>query len=163
WVVTNLEPAPTEMNRLRLNIGPRLVLCFALIIISMLAADVVVLWQFHIVRVQAEQLNGYDEALGTVLRVHSDLLKFRDTLESFANEKNAERLKSEAQSMNQTIAEDTARARTAILAVRPESESDPAILPALAVVQLALQSQTESMIGLAEGSDWSAVQLRLAN
>jgi len=151
------------MNRLRLNIGPRLVLCFALIIISMLAADVVVLWQFHIVRVQAEQLNGYDEALGTVLRVHSDLLKFRDTLESFANEKNAERLKSEAQSMNQTIAEDTARARTAILAVRPESESDPAILPALAVVQLALQSQTESMIGLAEGSDWSAVQLRLAN
>jgi len=95
------------MNRLRLNIGPRLVLCFALIIISMLAADVVVLWQFHIVRVQAEQLNGYDEALGTVLRVHSDLLKFRDTLESFANEKNAERLKSEAQSMNQTIAEDT--------------------------------------------------------
>jgi len=73
------------MNRLRLNIGPRLVLCFALLIVSMLAGDVIVLWQFHIVQAQAERLNEYDEELVTVLRVHSDMLKFRDTLESLAN------------------------------------------------------------------------------
>jgi PAS domain S-box-containing protein len=149
------------MKRLRLNIGPRLVLCFALIILSMFAADLVVLWQFRIVQTQTERLNRYDHELVTVLRVHSDLLKFRDTLESFANEKNAERLKTEARSMNAAIADDTEQAKNAILAVHSDNDTDPMMLPALAVVQLALRSQTESMIGLAEGSDWSAVQLRL--
>ena len=150
------------MNRLRLNIGPRLVSCFALIIVSMFAADVIVLWQFRIVQTQAERLNEYDQELVTVLRVHSDLLKFRDTLESFANEKNIERLKTEAHSMNEAIAEDTRQARSAILAVHSDHATDPMMLPALAVVQYSLRSQTESMIGLAEGDDWSAVQLRLA-
>ena len=75
----NREQVRTDMNRLRLNIGPRLVLCFALIIVLMLAGDAIVLWQFHIVHAQAERLNEYDEELVTVLRVHSDMLKFRDT------------------------------------------------------------------------------------
>ena len=91
------------MNRLRLNIGPRLVLCFALIIVLMFAGDGIVLWQFHIVQAQAERLDEYDEELVTVLRVHSDLLKFRDTLESLANARNSERLKAETQSMNQAL------------------------------------------------------------
>ena len=75
------------MNRLRLNIGPRLVLCFALIILATLAGDVIVLWQFHTVRVQTGRLNEYDEELVSVRRVHSDLLRFRDTLEALANAK----------------------------------------------------------------------------
>ena len=89
----NREQVRTEMNRLRLNIGPRLVLCFALIIVSMLAGDVIVLWQFQIVQAQAERLNEYDEELVAVLRVHSDMLRFRDSLESLANARNSERLK----------------------------------------------------------------------
>src|SRR6202034_2905860 len=101
------EQARTEMNRLRLNIGPRLVLCFALIIVSMLAGDVIVLWQFHVVQAQAERLNEYDEELVTVLHIHSDLLKFRDALESLANARNSERLKADTQSMFEAFAEDT--------------------------------------------------------
>ena len=54
----NLEQVRTEMNRLRLNIGPRLVLCFALILLSTLAGDVIVLWQFHTVPRPGEV--GYD-------------------------------------------------------------------------------------------------------
>ena len=107
------------MNRLRLNIGPRLVLCFALIILSMLVGDVIVLWQFHIVQAQAERLNEYDEELVTVLHVHSDLLKFRDALESLANAKDSERLKVETQSMNEAFAEDMRQAKNALLAVIP--------------------------------------------
>ena len=159
----NREQIRAEMNRLRLNIGPRLVLCFALIIASMLAGDVIVLWQFHIVQAQAERLNEYDEELVTVLRVHSDLLKFRDTLESLANAKNSERLKTETQSMNEAFAKDMRRAKSALLAVHSDNASDPTILPTLAVVQSTLQSQTASMIELAEADDWNALQLRLAN
>ncbi len=151
------------MNRLRLNIGPRLILCFALIIVSMVAADVIVLWQFHIVRAQAERLDAYDEELVTVLRVHSDMLKFRDTLESLANARNSERLKAETQTMNEAIAEDMRRAKSALLAVHSDNASDPTILPTLAVVQSNLQSETASVIELAEANDWNALQVRLAN
>ena len=142
----NREQARTEMNRLRLNIGPRLILCFALIFFSSLAGDVIVLWQFHIVQAQAERLDKYDEELVTVLRVHSDLLKFRDTLESLANAKNAERLNAETQSMNEAFAEDMRRAKSALSAVHSDNASDPTILPTLAVVQSTLQSQTASMM-----------------
>jgi len=151
------------MNRLRLNIGPRLILCFALIIVSMLAGDVIVLWQFHIVQVQAGRLNEYDEELVTVLRVRSDMFKFRDTLESLANARNAERLKAETQSMNESIAEDMRRAKNALLAVHSDNASDPTILPTLAVAQSNLQSETASVIELAGADDWNALQVRLAN
>lgn len=151
------------MNRLRLNIGPRLVLCFALIIVLMLAGDAVVLRQFHIVRAQAERLNEYDDELVSVLRVHSDVSKFRDTLESLANARDSQRLKLETQSMNEAVADDMRRAEDAISAVHSDKASDPTILPTLAVAQFNLHSETASIIELAEANDWNAVQVRLAN
>jgi PAS domain S-box-containing protein len=150
------------MNSLRFNIGPRLVLCFALIIVSMLAGDVIVLWQFRVVQAQTERLNEYDQELVTVLRVHSDMLKFRDTLESLASARNSERLKAETQSMNVVFAEDMRRAKSALQAVHFDNASDPTILPTLAVVQWNLQSETASVIELAEANDWNALQVRLA-
>jgi len=157
------EQVCIEMDRLRLNIGPRLVLCFALIIVSMLAGDAIVLWQFHVVQAQAARLNEYDEELVTVLHVRSDMFKFRDSLESLANARNAERLKKETQSMNEAIAEDMRRAKSTLLAVHSDNASDPTIVPTLAVVQSNLQSETASVIELAETNDWNALQVRLAN
>jgi PAS domain S-box-containing protein len=151
------------MNQLRLNIGPRLILCFALIIVLMFAGDIIVLWQFHIVQAQAERLDAYDDELVAVLRVHSDLLKFRDTLESLANTKNSENLKTQTQAMYGAFAEDVQGAKSALLAVRSDNAADPTTLPTLAVVQSDLQSETASVIDLAQANDWNALQLRLAN
>jgi PAS domain S-box-containing protein len=150
------------MNQLRPDIGPRLILCFALIIASMLIGDVIVLWQFHAVQKQAEQLNAYNEELVTVLHVHSDLLKFRDALESLASARNPERLRVETQSMNEALAEDIQEARNALLAIHAGATSDPTTLAALAVIQSTLRSQAASMIELAEAEDWNALQMRLA-
>src|ERR1700751_5641047 len=72
-----------------LNIGPRLILGFVVIILSMLAADAVVLWQFHLVRVQAERLNGIDQKLVAVLRVHTSLSTFHDRLEALVDAQDA--------------------------------------------------------------------------
>jgi len=152
------------MNRLRLNIGPRLVLCFALIIVLMFAGDVIVLWQFRIVQAQAARLDEFDEELVTVLRIHSDVLKLRDTLESLVNARNSDRLKAETQTMTETLAEDMGSAKSALSAVHSDNASaDPAILPTLAVVQSNLQSETASVIDLAETDDWNALQVRLDN
>src|SRR5205807_63670 len=53
----------------RLNIGPRLILGFVFIILAMLAADAIVLWQFHVVGTQAERLNDIDQKLVAVLHL----------------------------------------------------------------------------------------------
>src|SRR5712664_1818362 len=79
----------------RLNIGPRLILGFVFIILSMLAADAVVLWQFHVVRTQAERLNHIDQKIAAVLRVHISLLAFRDRLNALADSQDAGRLVTE--------------------------------------------------------------------
>jgi hypothetical protein len=42
----------------RLNIGLRLTLCFAFIILAMLVGDAVLRWQFHVVQGQTERLRG---------------------------------------------------------------------------------------------------------
>src|SRR6266852_8298722 len=80
----------------RLNIGPRLILGFVFIILSMLAADAVVLWQFHVVGTQAGRLNDIDQKLVAVLRVHISLLAFRDRLNALADSEDADRLVTEA-------------------------------------------------------------------
>jgi PAS domain S-box-containing protein len=148
---------------LRLNIGRRLVLCFVLIILSMLGGDAVVLWQFHNVRLQAERLNGLDQELAAVLRVHASLLAFHDRLEEIANYEDPGRLVAEAEPLNRAVLEATQRA-SVILGKLPASvEPDPTILPTLEVIQRALQSQLVAITGLANLSDWSAVRLRLAN
>ena len=165
WKLTRLDLrlVRTEMNRLRLNIGPRLTLCFALIVVSMSAGDVAVLWQFHLIRAEAQRLNTYDDELVTVLRVHSDMLNFRDELESLADAKNSDRMNAGARSMNEALAEDTQRAKSALLAVHPDEAVDSTILSTLAVVESTLHSLTASMIGLAEAGDWNAAQSRLVN
>jgi PAS domain S-box-containing protein len=55
-------------------------------------------------------------------------------------------------------------AKSALSAVHSDNASaDPAILPTLAVVQSNLQSETASVIDLAETDDWNALQVRLDN
>lgn len=80
----------------RLNIGPRLILGFVFIILSMLAADAIVLWQFRALRTQAERLNDIDQKLIAILRVHTSLFAFHDRLDALANSEDAERLVREA-------------------------------------------------------------------
>src|SRR3979490_3042880 len=98
----------------RLNIGPRLILGFAVIIFSMLAADAVVLWQFHLVRTQAERLNGIDQKLIAVLRVHTSLLAFHDRLEELADSQDLGRLVREGGPLRTAVLEDTRRAISAL-------------------------------------------------
>src|SRR5438874_777055 len=76
----------------RLNIGPRLVLGFVCIVLSVLAADAAILWRFHLVQTYAERLNGTDQELVAVQRDHTSLLAFHDRLEDLADSQAAGRL-----------------------------------------------------------------------
>ena len=147
----------------RFNIGPRLILGFVFIILSMLAADAVVLWQFHLVRTQAERLNGIDQKLIAVLRVHTSLLAFHDRLEELADSQDVGRLVTEGGPLRTAVLEDTRRAISALSFPPFEPRRDPTILPTLHVLQSALPSQLEAITTLATSGDWRAVHLRLAN
>ncbi len=148
---------------MRLNIGPRLILCFVFIVLSMSGGDVFLLWQFHIVRLQAERLDGLDKELVAVLRLHASLLAFQDRLEAIANYEDAKRLTAEAGSLNSAVLEDTQRAKNVLSGLSSAVQPDPTIMPTLEVIQRSFQSQLEAIMDLATRSDWSAVRLRLAS
>src|ERR1700674_1455748 len=147
----------------RLNIGPRLILGFVFIILSMLAADAVILWQFHMIRIQAGRLNDVDQKLVAVLRVHTRMLAFHDRLDGLADAEDADRLLIEAGPLRIAVLEDIRRATNALSLPPFDLRRDPTILPTLHVIQSALPSQLEAITTLAASGDWRAVHLRLAN
>ncbi|HWO35068.1 MAG TPA: PAS domain-containing protein [Candidatus Acidoferrum sp.] len=147
----------------RFNIGPRLILGFVFIILSMLAADAVLLWQFQLVRTQAARLNGVDQKLIAVQRIYASLLVFHDRLEELADSQDLSRLVEEGGPLRTAVLEDTRRAMNALSLPPFEPQRDPTILPTLHVIQSALPSQLETITTLAKSGDWRAVHLRLAN
>src|SRR5712692_7720523 len=147
----------------RLNIGPRLILGFVFIILSMLAADVVILWQFQVVRTQAGRLNDIDQKLVAVLRVHTSMLAFHDRLDGLADAEDADRLVIEAGPLRSAVLEDIRRATSALKLPPFAPRRDPTILPTLHVIQSALPSELEAITTLATSGDSRAVHLRLAN
>src|SRR6266404_4437740 len=147
----------------RLNIGPRLILGFAVIIFLMLVADAAVLWQFHLVRTEAERMNGIDQKLVAVLRVHTSLSTFHDRLEALVDAQDAGRLVTEAGPLRAAVLEDSRRAISALTLAPLDLQRDPTILPTLHAVQSALPSQLEAITTLANSGDWRSVRLRLAN
>ena len=163
---TGLKVKSAESKTLhpsRLNIGPRLILGFVFIILSMLVADAVILWQFHLVRTQAERLNGIDQKLVAVLRVHTSLLAFHDRLEELADSQDVGRLVTEGGPLRTAVLEDIRRATNALSLPTSDLRRDPTILPTLRVIQSALPSQLEAITTLAASGDWRTVHLRLSN
>ena len=147
----------------RLNIGSRLILCFVFIILVMLGADAVVLWQFQVVHAQAERLNGIDQKLVTLLRVHASLLEFYAGLEALAQTEDAGLLVKEAGALRTAALKDMQRAVSSFSLLPSDLQRDPNILPTIHVIQSSLTSQLETIIKLATSGDWRAVQLRLSN
>ena len=146
-----------------LNIGPRLVLGFVFIILSMLAADAVVLWQFHLVQTQAERLNGIDQKLISILRLHTSLTTFHDRLEDLADSQDIGGLVTEGERLRTAVLDESRDAMSAFSLAPFDFHRDPTILPILHSVQSALPAQLEAITTLAKAGDWRAVHQRLAN
>ncbi len=147
----------------RLNIGPRLTLCFVFIILVMLLANAVLLWQFHQARVQADHLNGVDQELIVVLQAHTNLMLFYERLDALAHSENISELVTEAERLRNDLLEDGQRTRNALNSLPPDLKLDPTLLPALEAIQDELPAELGSITDLAKTRDWQAVRLRLAN
>ncbi len=147
----------------RLKIGGRLTLSFVVIVLLMVAADAVALWQFDLVRGQAQRIYNVDQKTVAVLRLQSNLWMFRDKLEDLVTARDAPRFTMETASLRDVFLREVELAEQA-LSVSPSGvERDPALLSTLETIQSGLPAQIDALNDLAATGDWPAVHLRLIN
>ena len=147
----------------QLNIGPRLTLCFVFLILAMLLGNTVLLWEFHLARVQAERLNGVDQELIVVLQAHTNLMAFYERLDALAHSEKTAELVAEAELLRNDLLLESRRTRNALTSLPRDLKPDSTLLPTLEAIQDELPAELGAITDLAKSKDWQAVRLRLAN
>jgi signal transduction histidine kinase len=145
------------------NIGPRLTLTFAVLVGLILGGNGLLVWQFHIARVQTDRLTGVSQQAIVVLRLRECLLAFHQRLDELAQAKDAHRMVTEAEPLRRALLEQTQRTRSALARLPPEIRVDPAFLPTLRAIEITLPSQLEAITALATSGDWENVRFRVSN
>src|SRR5215472_4676808 len=145
------------------NIGPRLTLAFALLIALILAGNALVIWQFHMARIQTDRLTGANQQLIVVLQLQVALLSFHQRLDDLADSHDAHHLTTEAEPLRRVLEAQAQQTRMAVANLPPGTQVDPAFLPTLETIEVALPAQLEAINELAKSGDWGSVQRRLDN
>jgi PAS domain S-box-containing protein len=145
----------------RVNIHRRLTLCFVFVIVLMLVGNGVLLWQLHLIRVQVERLNGVNEELIEVLRVHTGLLSFYERLGVLARSEDSARLLKESATLRKGLLDDAQRTLAAFYHLPPEMEVDQTVLPTLESIERTLPSHLDAIAAAAASGEWDAVRFRI--
>jgi transcriptional regulator with PAS, ATPase and Fis domain/CHASE3 domain sensor protein len=145
----------------RLNIHRRLTLCFIFIIVLMLIGNGVLLWQLHLISAQVKRLNGVNEELIEVLRVHTGLLSAYERLGAAARSEESGRLLKEWETLRAGLVEDAQRTQAAFSHLPPEVNADQTVLPTLESIERALPSHLDAIRALAASGEWEAVRIRI--
>src|SRR5260370_2869485 len=131
-----------------LDIGPRLTLTFALLIALILGGNGLLVWQFHIARLQTNRLTGVSQQLIAVLRLQESLLSFHQRLNELAQSTDAHRLVTEAGPLRTALLEQTRQTRNTLAYLPYEFRVDPAFLTALDTIEITLPSQLQDVPAL---------------
>jgi signal transduction histidine kinase len=146
------------------NIGPRLTFAFLVLLALILGGNALLIWQFHIARLQTDRLNGVSQQVIAILRLQRGLRSFHQRLDELTFSRDASRLAEEAGPLRATLLDQTKRTKAALLQLSSKDVPlDPAFIPTLEAIEIALPSQLEAITALASSGDWDAVRLRLAN
>ena len=129
----------------------------------MLASNAFLLWQLHLVRVQADRLMVVDQELIAVLRFQRSLRDFHDRLNELAQSSDTTRLLRESETLRNSLLEDAKRTQASFDGFAADGKLDPAVLATLESVQSSLPSHLDAIQALAMSGDWVALQARLAN
>ena len=145
----------------QLNIGARLTACFVVIVLVMVAADVVALWQFTRVEAPAQRLYEADQKSLAVMRVHLDVVGFRDALRKLADSEDTGQFAAKAAVLRDTFTQDVAQAEKTMS--RSDDLAQEPVSITLEALRGSLPAQANTLLELARVRDWQAVRLRLAN
>jgi PAS domain S-box-containing protein len=147
----------------KLKIAPRLVLCFAVIVLLMLVGNSLLVWQFHLVRQQSDRVSALARELVVVSRFQTDVLSLDTKLDSLAKHEDIDGLKREAGRLRSVLLADTEAVRDALNRLPSDLPRDTAILPTVEAVEITMPPQLDAVIALGAASDWNVARLRLAN
>jgi signal transduction histidine kinase len=145
------------------NLGLRLTLTFSALVALILGGNALVVWQFHIIRNQTDRLTGANQQLIEILRLQSALLSFHRQLDDLALSMDARRLVTEAESLRQTLQQQTQQTRTALANLPPGTAVDPSFLPTLDSIDVTLPSELRAILALGKSGDWAVIHPRLSN
>jgi signal transduction histidine kinase len=145
------------------NIGPRLTLTFAVLLALILGGNALLLWQFHIARLETDRLTAVNQQVISVLRLQGSLVYAHERLDQLAKTRDAHRLLTEAEPLRKALLDQTQSTRSALTLLPSNARTDPAFLPTLDAIEITLPSQLEAVTALAASGDWEAVRLRLDN
>jgi len=145
----------------RVNIHRRLTLCFIFVIVLMLVGNGILLWQLHLIRAQVERLNGVNEELIEVLRVHTGLLSVYERLGVLARSEDSARLLKESATLRKGLLDDAQRTLAAFYHLPPEMKVDQTVLPTLESIERTLPSHLDAITAAAASGEWDAVRFRI--
>ena len=149
----------SRFSRKNRSIRTRLIACFVLIVLLMIAADAVAVWQFIWIAAVSQRLSNADETSLAVLRVHFDIDSFRGSVDLLAGSRDARQFTSEATSIRQKFLHDVDYARQ--LLSDSFDAPDATISTSLESLRVTLLSQLDTAVELANAGEWTLVRLRL--
>jgi len=146
-----------------IEIGLALKLSFALLIALILGGNGLLLWQFHLARLQTERLTDVSQELIGVLRLQVSLLSVHQRLDRLAQSRDAGGLESESEPLRRKLLEETQGEMSVLSRMPHETHVDPGFQSTLQAIEITLPTQLDAINGLAASGDWKALRLRLDN
>jgi PAS domain S-box-containing protein len=144
-----------------LSIGRRLTVCFLLILVSMIAADAVVFWQFRQMVAPTRRLSSANQASLALVRLRLDVGSFRKNVAALESSRDPKQFSTEAAEFRRSFLRDVEDAQQGLSAAPEIAREDPTIAATVTVLKVTLPSQLDTAVQLANAEDWAAVRLRL--
>jgi PAS domain S-box-containing protein len=144
-----------------LSIRSRLIACFVLIVLLMIAADAVAIWQYWQIEALAQRVRKTDQISDAVVRVHLYVYSFRDKIAAVASTHDIPQFSSEAAEIRRSFLEQVDHTEQ-MLRTTPDIEQNAHLSYALDSLRVTLLSQLDTAVQLATAGEWNAVQLRAA-
>ena len=147
-------------RRSDLTIGVRLTACFLTVVILMIAADAIAIWQLLQLAAHTEMLNTADRASSAIVSLHLDVNSFSGRVVVLTRSHDTRQFSREAASLKETFLRHVRDAEQ-VLTSSPEIAQDAFISSTLKTLKTTLPSQIDGEIELANAGDWPAIQFRL--
>jgi PAS domain S-box-containing protein len=144
-----------------LSIGRRLTVCFLLILVSMIAADAVVFWQFRQMVAPTRRLSSANQTSLALVRLGLDVGSFRKNVAALESSHDSKQFSTEAAEFRRSFLHDVEDAQQGMSAAPEIAREDPTIPATVKILKVTLPSQLDTAVQLANAEDWAAVRLRL--
>jgi hypothetical protein len=138
-------------------------LCFATILLLIVAGSVLALWQFHAYNRHVQKLDRIDRQVMAVLRVNNVVLAYQGMLQNAAVERDAGKFVNAIRPFKDGLSRDLDAARQALRDSPGASQEHAVTMAVLGYFRSTVPKQIDVALAMAEAGDWVALHLRLDN